>query len=120
METQHLGAWGEESAARYLTARGLRVVDRHYRQKWGELDLVCFDGKVCVFVEVKARTRQRQPSALDAITPRKRERLIRAALSYLKWKHLEDCEVRFDVVLIEAGEITWIQNAFESSGYYTV
>src|SRR5262245_11394661 len=109
---QSLGNWGEEEAARYLEARGLRVVDRHYRQKWGEIDLICRDGKTWVFVEVKTRSRHYQPSALDAVSPRKRQRLIRATLSYMKWKRLEDCSLRFDVVLIEAGYVEWIPNAF--------
>ena len=56
---------------------------------------------------------------MDAITPRKRQRLIRAALSYMKWKHLEDESLRFDLILIEAGHIEWVQDAFEVPSYYT-
>ena len=60
-----------------------------------------------------------QPSALDSITRRKRLRIIRAAMSYMKWKRLEGQALRFDFVLIEAGRIEWIPDAFESSSYYT-
>jgi putative endonuclease len=116
---QSLGEWGEDAAARYLEARGLRVEDRHYRQKWGEIDLICRERDTWVFVEVKTRRSRREPSALDAVTPRKRERIIRAAMSYMKWKRLEGCALRFDLVLIEAGWIEWIPDAFESSTRYT-
>lgn len=114
-----LGDWGEQEAARYLEGRGLRVVDRQYRQKWGEIDLICRDKDAWVFVEVKTRSSFFQPSAIDSITPRKRRRIIRAALSYMKWKRLEGSSMRFDLVLIEAGRLEWIPDAFESSTHYT-
>lgn len=119
MDDQSLGVWGEEEAARYLEARGLRVVCRQYRQKWGEIDLICLDGETWVFVEVKTRTSLYEPSARDAITPRKRERIIRAALSYMKWKRLIGRSLRFDIVLIEAGRLEWIPDAFEAPSFYT-
>ncbi len=102
-----------------MTQQGLRVVDRHYRQKWGEIDLICRDRDTWVFVEVKTRLHISQPSAIDAITPRKRQRIIRAAMSYMKWKRLEGSSMRFDVVLIEAGQIEWIRDAFELPLEYT-
>jgi putative endonuclease len=117
--TKALGEWGENEAARYLEERGLRVVARQYRQKWGEIDLICRDRETWVFVEVKTRSLAYQPSAIDSITPRKRQRIIRAALSYMKWKRLEGCSLRFDLVLIEAGRIEWIPDAFEGSSYYS-
>ncbi len=117
MSTQSLGSWGESFAARYLSARGLTVVDRHYQKKWGELDLVCREGDVYVFVEVKTRSRNYLPSAVEAVHFRKRQRLIRAALSYMKWKRLEDYEMRFDLVLIEGEEVEWIRDAFPSTQY---
>lgn len=114
-----LGNRGEDQASLYLRKRGLRVVDRQYRQKWGEIDLICRDRETWVFVEVKTRTSLATPSAIDSITPRKRQRIIRAAMSYMKWKRLEGSDMRFDLVLIEAGQIEWIPDAFESSSYYT-
>ncbi len=117
--TQSLGNWGEEEAAQYLQRRGLRIVDRHYYQKWGEIDLICRDRDTWVFVEVKTRSGRHQPSALDAISPRKRRRLVLAAMSYMKWKGLEGRPMRFDVVTIEAGDIDWIQDAFDLPSWYT-
>ena len=119
MDTLSLGAWGEEQAAQYLETRGLMVLSRHYRQKWGEVDLICRDGGTWVFVEVKTRSQHYQPSAMDAVTPRKRQRLILAALSYMKWKKLEGDPMRFDLVLIEAGNIEWVPDAFPVPSFYT-
>ncbi len=118
-ESYVLGSWGEEEAARYLTEQGLTVVDQRYRQKWGEIDLICRDGETWVFVEVKTRSMRDQPSALDAVTPRKRRRLTLAAMSYMKWKRLEGCSMRFDLVMIEAEQIEWIENAFDLPDFYT-
>ena len=114
-----LGEWGVEEAAHYLEAHGLRLVDRHYHQKWGEIDLICRERDTWVFVEVKTRRRRSRPSAVDSVTPRKRQRIIRAAMSYMKWKRLEGCALRFDLVLIEAGRIEWIVDAFEPPSRYT-
>ena len=118
-KTRSFGDLGEELAARYLEGRGMRVVDRHYRQKWGEIDLICRDRQTWVFVEVKTRSSHFQPSAVDSITFAKQKRLIRAALSYMKWKRLEGCAMRIDLVLIEAGGIEWITDAFEPPSRYT-
>ena len=114
-----LGEWGEAAAARYLEARGLRVEDRHYYQKWGEIDLICRARDTWVFVEVKTRRRRSAFPIVETVTARKRERIIRAAMSYMKWKRLEGCHLRFDIVLIEAGEIEWIPNAFDGRSDYT-
>ncbi len=119
MNTLILGAWGESEAAAYLNRQGLVVVDRHYHQKWGEIDLICRDGQTWVFVEVKTRASASEPSAMDAVTPRKRERVIRAALSYMKWKRMIGCPMRFDLVLIEAGRLQWIPDAFQATSFYT-
>ena len=114
-----LGSWGEKRAACYLEQRGLQIVDSHYRQKWGEIDLIAKDGETWVFVEVKTRSSISQPSAMDAVTPQKCLRLIRAAMSYMKYKHLEGSAMRFDLILIEAGIVEWIADAFGSPTHYT-
>ncbi len=114
MDTLSFGSWGEEFAANFLQQSGLILIDKHFRQKWGEIDLICKDKETWVFVEVKSRTRASQPSALDAITGMKRQRLAKAAMSYMKMKRLEGESMRFDVVAIEEGRIRWIPDAFES------
>lgn len=120
MDARHeLGKRGEEEASQYLQNQGLPIEDRHFQTRWGEIDLICRDKDTWVFVEVKTRTDIHSPSAADAITPSKQDKLVRAALSYLKKRSLNEENVRFDVVLIEAGSIEWIRNAFEPSSRYT-
>jgi putative endonuclease len=114
-----LGTQGENAAALYLSQRQLKVVDRHFQTRWGEIDLVCRDHDTWVFVEVKTRTRAAQPSAADAMTPAKQKRLVNAALSYLKKHGLKDQNVRFDVMIIEANRVEWIPDAFQPVQYFT-
>jgi len=108
------GEEAEEHAAAYLAARGLRLVTRNYRCRFGEIDLVMRDGKALVFVEVRRRSSTTFGGAAASITAVKRDRLICAARHYLAGRTiLPPC--RFDAVLIE-GEpprVTWIRNAFE-------
>jgi putative endonuclease len=114
-----LGAWGEEQAARFLQEKGLRIIERGFLTRWGEIDLIARDKDTVVFVEVKSRTRASQPSAADAISPAKQKKLIKAALIYMKKHRLENAALRFDVVLIEGSAIEWLRDAFEGSLGYT-
>ena len=86
------------AAAAALARAGLRVIERNVRVAEGEIDLVCRDGDVWVFVEVKCR----QPGGGDppgaAVSWRKQRRLTRLAQNYLKWRRLRDARCRFDVV----------------------
>ncbi|OGR89972.1 MAG: YraN family protein [Elusimicrobia bacterium RIFCSPLOWO2_01_FULL_59_12] len=113
------GAEGEDAAARYLEQKGLKVVQRHYQTRWGEIDLVCRDRDTWVFVEVKTRTRTSAPSAAEALTPAKQKKIIGAALSYMKKHRLKDEAMRFDLVTLEGGFLEWFAGAFEASGPYT-
>ncbi|WP_298815273.1 YraN family protein [Chloroflexus sp.] len=77
---RRLGDRGEQVAVAYLEQRGYVVIARNWRCRFGEIDLVARDGDQLVFVEVRAR---HDPYALESITPRKRQRLITLAYSYL-------------------------------------
>ncbi|MDI6748818.1 MAG: YraN family protein [Pseudomonadota bacterium] len=105
-----LGDAGEEIAARHLAACGLRVVTRNFRVKGGEIDLVCREGGITVFVEVRARARTDFGGAAASITPAKQRRLILAARHWLA-RH-GDSPCRFDCVLIDGGKIEWLKDAF--------
>src|SRR5436305_6444753 len=79
-----LGQAGEELAAAHLTRLGFRVLDRNYRTRWGELDIVAFDGRTLVFCEVKSRTAgPRHGSPFEAIHPVKRTQVRRMARNWL-------------------------------------
>jgi putative endonuclease len=83
-ERLKLGAAGEQLAAEHLTRRGLRILERNFRTRWGELDLIACDQSAIVFCEVKtrvARTAGRDP--LESVHPRKRQQVRRIAGRWL-------------------------------------
>ncbi len=81
--TQRLARQGEDWAARYLQARGYRILGRNVRTPYGEIDIVAQDGDQVVFVEVKTRTTRAFGWPEDAITPRKLAHMLAAAEHYL-------------------------------------
>lgn len=97
---QSLGKRGEDLACEELTRRGYAIVDRRFRTRCGELDIVARDGGVLVFVEVKARSGSSFGSPLESVTWQKRQRLSAMAESYLFLKRLSGVACRFDVVSV--------------------
>jgi putative endonuclease len=107
------GKLAETLAADYLQARGLRLLERNYRCRLGEIDLILADGPVLVFVEVRLRRNPGYGGAAASITAAKRQRILRAARHYLSGKPEPAC--RFDVLLLDSlaqDRIEWIKNAF--------
>jgi putative endonuclease len=108
-----LGAEAEARAAEHLTRKGLKLLGRNYRCRGGEIDLVMADGPVLVFVEVRARKAGGFGGAAESITATKQARVILAARHYLA-RHGLDVPCRFDAVLLDDGDLSWIRNAFEA------
>lgn len=107
------GRQAETLAADYLRARGLRLLERNYRCRLGEIDLVLADGPVLVFAEVRLRRSPGYGGAAASITAAKRQRIVRAARHYLSGRPEPAC--RFDVVLLDSlapDRIEWIKDAF--------
>lgn len=112
------GEEGETRAATYLQAQGLELLERNYRCRAGELDLVMRDPRgVVVFVEVRVRCNANYGGPLASITPRKQRRLARAAARWLQARHLTHRAIcRFDVVAFSAdGQPEWLRNAFTAA-----
>jgi putative endonuclease len=112
------GRQGEDLACDELRRRGYAILDRRFRTRCGELDIVARDGNVMVFVEVKARSGGNFGAPLESITSQKRQRLSRMAASYLFLKHLSNVPCRFDVVAVTpnaSGSFTVdvLQHAFD-------
>jgi putative endonuclease len=113
------GRHAEGLAAAHLESAGLRIVARNWRQPEGELDIVADDGGTCVFVEVRSRTGEDRGHALEAITPQKRARVVRAARLYLDAQAPVATGFRFDVVAVtfwddgRQPDVVHISNAFE-------
>jgi len=113
------GRRAEELAVALLERAGLRIVARNWRRPEGELDVVADDGGTCVFVEVRSRTGEDLGHALEAITPQKRARVIRAARLYLDAEPTRADAYRFDVVAVtfwpddRPPDVVHVPNAFE-------
>lgn len=95
------GAAGEDEAARYLEARGFRLLARNFRTRAGEVDIVAREGPVTVFVEVKRRESQTHGIAAEFVTPAKRQRVIAAARAFAARHGLSQTPLRFDVIAID-------------------
>jgi len=113
------GRHAEELAAALLVRAGLRIVARNWRRPEGELDIFADDGGTCVFVEVRSRTGEERGHPLEAITPQKRARVVRAARLYLDAEPTRADAFRFDVVAVtfwpddRPPDLVHIPNAFD-------
>lgn len=115
MHRRRLGIEGENIAAGYLQSKGYRIVERNFRCRLGEIDMIARYKNYLVFVEVRAKSGPGYGMPQESITPRKMEKLRRLALFYLARRPLGELNVRFDVVAVDfAGEpkVTHIENAF--------
>ncbi|MFC1832755.1 YraN family protein [Thermodesulfobacteriota bacterium] len=111
------GKRGEDIAVQHLRSKGFRIEARNYRQKTGEIDIICKDDDTYVFVEVKTRKNTGFGHPTEAVDSRKQGQICRTALFYLSSNNLLDKPVRFDVIGVicdqEIPDITHITGAFE-------
>ncbi len=111
---QKVGAWGEQTAAEYLTQRGHEIIARNIRTPYGEIDIIARQGDVTIFVEVKTLTASKNFFPEHNITPRKREHMLACAQHYSAENEIDHWQI--DVIAIEgkAGTepiITYFENA---------
>jgi putative endonuclease len=111
-ERSRLGAVGEDLAANWYQAAGYRLLDRNWRTRTGEIDLVVSRGDVVVFCEVKTRSTNRFGPPVEAVTKTKQVRLRRLAAEWLSASTLRPSVVRFDVAAVQAGQVDIVENAF--------
>jgi putative endonuclease len=114
------GELGEEIAANFLIARGFRIIERNFRCKGGEVDIIARDpgDKSLLFIEVKTRRGLSYGVPQLAVTPFKQRQISKAALTWLGKNRLHDTNARFDVIAIllhTDGQhaIDHIKNAFD-------
>jgi len=116
-----LGILGERSAERHLAAAGMRILERGFRFRGGEVDLIAEDERELVFVEVKTRASRGFGLPADAVTLSKQRKILQAASFYLKsrgaWQH----PCRFDVVSVWVAEgkvtrVEHLRDAFRARG----
>jgi putative endonuclease len=116
---QLLGKKGEDLACAELERRGYAILERRYRTRLGEIDIIASDRQTRVFVEVKTRMGDEFGGGAAAITGWKQRRVARMAMDYLSRNNLHDCACRFDVVTVDfdsgAPQITVYTNAFDAA-----
>lgn len=120
-----MGAQGEQIAINYLHNRGYQILERNYRNKLGEIDIIAKHGNDLVFIEVKTRSDKVFGSPLEAVTSAKQRQLAKVALEYLSRQNCFDQPARFDVVGVrlkaipeaqsQEVKIELVQNAFALS-----
>jgi putative endonuclease len=109
------GLAAEKLAANYLISHGLKMLEKNYHCRFGEIDLIMIDNKTIVFIEVRLRTNDKFGCAANSITSTKQQKIISTAQHYLQ-QH-GDCPCRFDAILmnkVDTNNIEWIRNAFDA------
>ncbi|MDP2319728.1 MAG: YraN family protein [Acidobacteriota bacterium] len=101
-QRQQLGLEGEALAAAELERLGYQILDRRYRSRFGEIDLIAKDGPTVVFVEVKTKTDSRFGDPAEMVTTQKQRRLVSMAEEYVSGHQLHATPCRFDVVAVDA------------------
>jgi len=116
-----IGNKGEEYAVDYLKKQKYKIIDKNYRCRYGEIDIIAFDKDCVCFIEVKSRTSSKYGRPSNAVNFVKRNHIINCAKVYISSKHLGNYKARFDVVeifirnddnKIEMENINIIKNAF--------
>ena len=116
--TREAGDRGEAMAAEYLRENGYEILASQFRCRFGEIDLIAWDGDTLCFVEVKTRTNVAMALPREYVTPQKQHKLRATAMLYLAERRL-DCPTRFDVAEVYAehgfdtARIEYIKNAFQ-------
>jgi putative endonuclease len=112
-ERQISGQAGEDAALAHLAAHGLQLVERNFRCKGGEIDLIMQERGTLVFVEVRKRADGRYGGAAASVTLRKQARLVVAAHVFLQ-RYTMPPACRFDVVAIDGPVMTWLKNVIDA------
>ena len=113
-----VGTRGEQLAVKFLKRNGYTILQRNYRCKLGEIDIVCYDRGTIAFVEVKTRHSDAYGPPERSVTEAKKRQIAKVALHYIAEKKIEDIDFRFDVVSIfhtpleKHPIITLFKNAF--------
>ena len=117
--TRNVGDSAEQLVASYLLKHGLKLVEKNYTCKLGEIDLVMQDGNTLVFIEVRSRKNQKFMHTFETIDLRKQRKIINTSLNFLqRYPAYRHQDIRFDAVAViqnqKYSEIDWIKNAFDA------
>lgn len=116
ISSHKLGKAGEKAALQFLKKKNFRIVEQGFRFYKGEIDIIAYDKKTLVFLEVKTRRSHKFGFPEDALTPSKQNQLRKVALGYCTLRKIQDVECRFDVLSLTYDEkgytVSHIENAF--------
>ena len=113
--TRSIGIIGENIAHNYLLKKGYKILEKNFRVKAGEIDIIALENKTIVFVEVKSRSNNKYGLPYESVNYRKQQKIIRVAQNYINFKRLMDYQYRFDIIEVYLNsneKINHIQNAF--------
>lgn len=117
MKNREFGNIGEDLTCEYLKSIGMKIIERNYRLRTGEIDVIAMDGETVVFIEVKTRSNSNYGTPAESVTVNKQKKISQTARTYAVRKNLNDCDFRFDIVEVYYNKnnyrINLIKNAFE-------
>ncbi len=110
------GQCGEDAAAAFLKKKGYKIIERNYRNKIGEIDIIAKNGENLVFVEVKTRKNEEFGTPAEAVTYYKKQKIVNTAKFYL-YKNPTTLNIRFDVIEVY-GNFDGITFTLEEINHY--
>ena len=106
------GDLGEQKAVEFLKRRKYKILERNYKNKIGEIDIIAQQKKKMIFVEVKTRSSLQYGNPAEAVNYHKQKKIRQVAECYLQQNKLEDADMRFDVIEVLDGDVNYIEDAF--------
>lgn len=116
MNTRNIGKFYEDAACEYLRRHGITILERNFRCRQGEIDIIGRQKDCVIFVEVKYRRTNQCGEALGAVSFQKQKKICKCA-AYYCMQHPWVSHIRYDVIGITDTKIEWIQDAFDHTGY---
>ncbi len=114
MKSSQIGKLAEEKAAEFLKNRGYQILEKNFRTKFGEIDIVATEEDTLVFVEVRFRRSKDFGLPEETINSRKIQKIVNTAYRYISMKNPHFSDIRFDVIAVDTEGVRHIKNAFEA------
>ncbi|WP_099190426.1 YraN family protein [Tepidibacter mesophilus] len=114
MNNKEKGSLGEKIACNYLIKNNFHILEKNYRTKIGEIDLIAFKDNKLSFIEVKSRNTMNYGYPREAVNYKKQKKIIYTAKQYIMYKNIKNIDIAFDVieVYLRDNNINHIENAF--------
>ena len=112
MNKRQIGSIGEDMAVEFLKSCGVKILERNYQNRFGEIDIIGREDNTLLFIEVKYRKNESFGYPLEAVGFAKREKIRKMARFFLNENHYYHYNIRFDCIGIIGSQIEWIKGAF--------